>query len=257
MPFTDEQKAELNEILKGSLGEILAPALKDIETKFGKMANGAAMTAAEKAVKGFKEKLDAVPTAEALEEKLAARLEELKQTVVPQGGKPAGGVAASPDVEALKKQIADMQTAMQLSDKKRNTFETELAKERAARAEDLAKQKRTEERSLLSVALEKAGVTNPTHRAAATALLIDRGVIKRNDEGEVVLEYKDIEHASTELLPIEKGVATWAGTEEGKTFLPPKDSGGSGERGAGRNVAAGKNQFALNKEKIMAGLRGG
>ena len=245
--FTDEQKTELNEILKASIGELLAPALKDAETRFGKMANGAAMTAAEKAVKGFKDRLDGVPTAETLAETIKSSVTEMLAAHAP--AVKDKGSAGDGESDAMK----ELRKKLEASDKRQETLLADMRKKDEERQTILDKQRRNEERQTLTAALEKAGV-KPTLRPAAVALLTERGLVKRDEEGNILFDHKD-KDGNVEALPVEAGVGKWISTDEGKEYLPAKDTGGSGG-GGGRASAGGKNQFEINKANMLAGLRG-
>ena len=247
--FTDEQKAELGEMLKASIGELLAPALKDAETRFGKMANGAALTAAEKATKGLREQLSGVPTQETLAETIKASVTEMLAAHAPAA--PAKG-AGDGESEAMK----ELRKKLEASDKRQQSLVDDLKKKDIEQQAILDKQRRTEERQTLTAALEKAGVKT-TLRAAAVALLTERGLVKRDQDGNILFDHKD-KDGNVEALPVEAGIGKWVATDEGKEYLPPKDAGGSGDRGAGRGGTGntGKSQFEINKANMLAGLRG-
>lgn len=97
------------------------------------------------------------------------------------------------------------------------------------------KTKRSEERSALSGALNKLGIPEARAAGAIALLHTERQVVTRNDDGQIVMKVKRTYQgqASEELVPLEDGIAEWAKTEEGKTYMPAVKAGGSGERGGG------------------------
>jgi hypothetical protein len=97
--------------------------------------------------------------------------------------------------------------------------------ERRAREEMELRTRRNEERQHLTAALRASGVSEPMIRTLVPYLHSEAGKVKRGDDGSIVFVHDDEEH------PLEKGVAAWLKTEDGKAYLPPVDAGGSGNRG--------------------------
>jgi hypothetical protein len=63
--------------------------------------------------------------------------------------------------------------------------------------------------------------------------MIDRGVVARDADGNVVFKSKD-KRGAEEVLSLEEGITAWVATDEGKEYLPAKDSGGSGDPKGGK-----------------------
>ena len=98
----------------------------------------------------------------------------------------------------------------------------ELSKERDTLKEQMhAKSIESE----LSQALEAAGVTSPSLKRGATALL--KSDVRLDDDGKVVMD--------TKMGPksVAEAVKQWAATDEGKDYVtPPKGGGAKGTNGA-------------------------
>ena len=120
---------------------------------------------------------------------------------------------------------------------------------------------RKDARAQLDRSLTAAGVSADRLAGAAAFLFHDRDVIKRNEQGEVCMEFR--RDWGKELVPIEKGVEEWAATAEGKAYLPPAGGGGSGNTGgrppgSGPKLTGGKQAAAeAVGEWMLRARRGG
>jgi hypothetical protein len=102
------------------------------------------------------------------------------------------------------------------------------AQEDAAR-EDKTKAQRAEERGSLAEALRSAGVPDNRLRGAVAELYLDQQRIKRDAEGRIVFTMQ--RDWGVEELPVEKGIAEWVKSDEGKIYMPPVSANGSGNQG--------------------------
>ena len=155
------------------------------------------------------------------------RMAEMIAALKPAEQHAAAGAAATgadgkpplpPEYEA---RLKDMEKA--LSDERKRT-----AEERSQRQADLEKTKRGEERSALSDALRKLGVPESRLRAAVAMHAEDGRVIR--DEGGAI-KWRQPRDGYEDKLDLDKGLAEWAKTDEGKDFLPARGAGGSGGSG--------------------------
>ena len=214
MALTEEDKTTITELITATLTAALPTALEPMKKEFGRMANGAATTAAKAAIKAIEDKVASLPDAEGLATLIEAKIGEKVPAKV-EGAKDEAAQAASKAAEdKFQKQIDALKKQLQ-------------AKDDSEKAATL-KQQRTEERTVLGTALEKAGV-KPSLRPAAIALLIERGALARDAEGAVIYKSRDAAGAE-EIKQVEAGIADWIKSDEGKEYLPPKEAGGSGDK---------------------------
>lgn len=144
------------------------------------------------------------------------------------GGQPAAGgqnqqTQADPEVAKLREQIEKL------------TKDNE--RERKEKAEQAARIDQEQRERSITDALRSKGVRNELVDAAAALLLVKRNVLKRNDSGELVYVVKRKDYEDE--LPVADGVEEFLKTDEGKAYLPPRDVGGTGEKG-GHKVSTGK-----------------
>ena len=102
----------------------------------------------------------------------------------------------------------------------------QLDSEKAERERERQARMTQEERTALSQALTSRGVTGP-HLKGAMALLYDAEKRVVRDEGGTVA-FKVQRNGFDEVLPLEKALDEWLGTEDGKAYLPPRPVAGSG-----------------------------
>jgi hypothetical protein len=126
-------------------------------------------------------------------------------------------------MKTLEKQLADERKKRELSEAKQ--LETE------------AKRSRGEEDDALKSALMAAGVKDEVRIRSALHTHRGENRIKRDDAGNILFVKRS--DAGDEEMPLAKGIAEWAKTDEGKTFLPATGAGGSG---AGQQKAGNSGQ---------------
>ncbi len=153
-------------------------------------------------------------------------------------GKPKGD-AHSPELNAMKKQLAEVQAKMAEAEK--------------ATAAAIAAKRDQELRARASELLQASGA-DPKATKYALALLIDSEKrIGYDEEGAPV--FKD----QTGDLPMEAGIKSWLKSDEAKAILPARGVQGSGARQVGtpvRNGAAGASpddQMASILQKVFSG----
>lgn len=145
------------------------------------------------------------------------------------GKKPAraaGGAKISAEVQAQLDAILAANKKLQ----------RDLDAERTARTAAIERQKREEERTMLSTALTEHGVSKDMLRPALALLLHEEKRIRRVKVGEeesVVFADGDEQHSVAE------GVKAWV-AKDGQRFLPARDAAGTGSPGAARPGAPGK-----------------
>lgn len=112
-------------------------------------------------------------------------------------------------------------------------LEGQLAVEKKKREASEAKQveaetrrARAEEDDAVKSALMAAGVKDEARIRAALHTHRGEGRIKRDEAGAIMFVKRSDD--GDEEMPLTKGVAEWAKTDEGKVFLPPTGASGSG-----------------------------
>lgn len=186
-----------------------------LEKKMTEIANRAGADHAKRAAAKF-EKAIADRDAEiiGLKADLANRSAEQPK---PAGDKPP---KADDGVAALRKEMEAREAARE---KERSVEKAELAAQKAAA---LA----AEERSATLEALKEIGVSGAPAQGAYL-LLRDAKRLGRDEENKVV--FLDPKEGYVDKLAVGEGLKKWADTDEGKSFLPPKGLGGSGNKGGG------------------------
>lgn len=108
----------------------------------------------------------------------------------------------------------------------------QLAAEKDQREAERSKRMVAEERDLLRTTLLNNGVPSDRVELAEAYLYDKHRRLERDDDGNI--QFLVPEQGYTDRLPIGEGIAKFLKTDIGKTFLPPKDAGGSGSRGGSR-----------------------
>jgi hypothetical protein len=135
-------------------------------------------------------------------------------TKPPEGGGDGKGNQSPEMAELLRKQKA---------------LEGELAAERQARQTQETQTKETRRNSALQNALAKHGV-EPLRMKGAMAEVL--GQVQDSDDGQ--LFFRDTSKGYDNDLSLDDGIKSWASTDVGKSYLAPKDVGGSGQNQPGR-----------------------
>lgn len=153
----------------------------------------------------------------AIEHAMAAAIAPLQESIkglVPQEAagdpKPESGAAVSPQIaEMLRKQKA---------------LEGQLAEERKAREDQANAARESTRKARLTEALSKAGV-EPLRMRGAMAEVADS--VHLGDDGKIY--YRDTSKGYEEDLPLDKGMERWSSSDVGKSYMAPKQVGGSGQ----------------------------
>lgn len=118
-------------------------------------------------------------------------------------------------------------------DPKVNKLEQEVAKMRTEREQERAQMRNRERDSMLREELSQAGV-DPNRMRGAVAVLRD-ALVYDDKAGEWT--YRTKRDGIDEDLDVSAGVSEWAGTDEGKSYLAPKQGTQTEQRrGAGTRV---------------------
>lgn len=176
------------------------------------------------------------------EQVTAAVAEQLKSagggtTTPPAGGQqqtpPAGGQQTPPAGGAIPPEMQNQLAQLTAQMKTLQESVAEKDRQLKAAAETNA---RKEEDELLRGALKAAGVADPLVDAAA-AMFRQKGMIKRKDDGSIIVPVQRNQHGQTftEELGIPAFVGEWTKSEEGKHYLPARRVGGGGPGGQGPN----------------------
>lgn len=168
------------------------------------------LDAANKAVASqLKRKLDSAiaKALEPLQTQIAELAESRKTETLPEKGEDGASAEVKKlqsELEAMRKQVATEKEARETERKQREEGEAK------AQIRDL---------------LDKAGVDK---RRLRGALAVVRDQISRAEDGS--LTYRAERKGYTEDLPLADGITEWVGTDEGKSYLAPVDTKGSGTR---------------------------
>ena len=167
--------------------------------------------------------------ASARDKRLMGQIEKLLETRLSSLTQRAAAPADDPDDDEPHAAPAQGQQAAP-EDRRFAKLERQLAKERAAReaaekatAERDAKASRDDERARLSGLLQEAGISGAKLKAAVAVLHTEDRRVKRDADGSIVFVADDGDE-----VPLAAGIKTWLNSEEGKTYLPPRGSSGSG-----------------------------
>lgn len=120
----------------------------------------------------------------------------------------------------------------------------------SAREAEAQRALRVEERNVLQDALRKGGVDDARIRPAVALLYTEEQRIVRDDNGKVSM--KVVGKYGEELLPVDKAVAGWLQSDDGKIFLPPRGAAGSGSSHSGRGKSADSPKDKAAQEKADA-----
>lgn len=221
MPLDDDDKKAIEEMIGAAFtGESFTKSIgKVIEAQVGK---------AIKAIDVSKTIGETVP--KLIDEKLEALKTELKPK---EPDPPAGGAGGAGNGGAGTKPVTDDPEFKKLQVK---LAEMEAANKAAAKRAEEAEERRKAE--LLNNSIRDAliaGGADPKRVPLALPSLKERGIVKLNDEGKPVFLLK--REWGDELVAAEDGAKEWLGTEEGKFFVPPKNTQGTGDRIEKPNVA--------------------
>jgi len=154
------------------------------------------------------------------------------------GTPPKGGKGADKD-NPLAAQLTSLQKQLETEKKKREASEAKQAEAEARRA-------RAEEDDAVKSALMVAGVKDEARIRAALHTHRGEGRIKRDEAGTLLFVKRG--DAGEEEVPLAKGIAEWAKTDEGKVFLPPTGAAGSGGRGGQNGQTGGEKGKYTNSE---------
>lgn len=223
MPFNDDDKKEIAEIVKASLGDGLNETInkaitarnKDVEKKLDK--------ALAEAFTAFAPKLDEIVT---------AKLEEGKKAGGEGGGeqKDPKAILDHPEFKGLQKQLADLK-------KESEAAKAETAAERAKVRDATLRQK-------LGEGLGSIGIADNFRVSKAIGDLVDSSKrVRWADEGDGIV-FRDSDGSEVDLAT---GLKGWAKTDEGKFYLPPRGTTGSGATSGGRSPGTGDGSKALQK----------
>lgn len=200
----------------------------------------------------FKEMLGAVVT-----ETMAPMLDEVKKLVVAAPPKndeeEAAGKGKKKGVDELPPEIKARLASLEEENAKVN----KKLKLQEEKAEKEANEKRLyKERTTLTDALRAAGIPEGIAPAAAAMLHMDQKRVKttKNDNDEEVLTFTVARPGGPEDWPVEKGVAEWIKTDQGKAFLPARDGGGAGGGGKGSLGGGGGKNGVVTDSDLLAGF---
>lgn len=214
MPLEEADKKFIAELITSSLGEFAK----------GDAFKGAINGTVAGAIKGLK-----------LDEKLAERDEKLKAleeagnasgdgggNKADKGSQGKSGDADSPELRRLNAKLEEQ--AKQIENEKRARLESEEAR----KTERL--------RGATRDALAKAGVSAERIRHAMALLQTD-GRIALDDNGTPVMKFA--REWGEESIPLDKGLAEWVKTDDGKVYLPATGTQGTGGGAGGTGGQSG------------------
>jgi hypothetical protein len=156
---------------------------------------------------------------------------------------PPGDINEHPVVKGLTKRLAELEQASKAR-------EDELAAEKA-------KVKDKELRQELSSHLAKAGISGTFAEHAIGYLVDSKKLVSYDEDGNMV--FKDTKGS----VDLKTGITSWAKSEDGKLYQPPRGAGGSGERPTGAGAAGNRpngQSGTVSEQEIgnaLAGLMGG
>jgi hypothetical protein len=150
-------------------------------------------------------------------ESVGSAVKDALKDFTPPAPPPATGDGGneSDEVKALQARLKEQETKFE--DMQRKTKEKEDA---AARQE---------ERGILESQLRKQGVPDARLRAAVSLISHELGTVQRDDTNNIIWNAQ--RDGYSERLSVDDGVKEFLNTDEGKTFLPPTNAGGSGDHG--------------------------
>lgn len=214
-PTPEEIEVKKQEDAKKAADE----ADKALEARISKTVNGAITAHMKRQEPG----LTKADLASFLDERDAkkAELDEEKRKAAAAGGSGKGGADNAPEIAKLQKELAEIKKKAEAAE--------------AKGAEQEKKQQLADDKSTIAKTLEAAGVTVAGRARAAMNHLLSEGLVKRVDDRLVGIDKdgdeQDLADTITDFLK----------TDDGKIFLPPTGSAGSGSdknRGGGNGKAA-------------------
>jgi hypothetical protein len=137
----------------------------------------------------------------------------------PEDPKPA---PEDPKPDARDAELAKMRSEQ---DKMRKALEAQ----REEAETEKRKAREQAERSALAEALRSGGVDENRMRAAVAYLYLDERRIRRDEDDNIVMSFQ--REWGEELVPVDKGIAEYLRSDQGKVFLPPVEAAGSGNKG--------------------------
>lgn len=110
----------------------------------------------------------------------------------------------------------------------------EMEEMQAARKQEAEKAQRLQDRNALTEQLTTAGVRKEMTGPLITWLLSDESgrLVRRTDEGKLVFAMGADAGDEVDELPLKEGLTAWFKSDTGKTYLAPRQAGGSGFQGA-------------------------
>lgn len=138
--------------------------------------------------------------------------------------------SADPAIIALQNKIAESDRLMKQLQEQAKQKEEAAQKSEAARRD-------VEARTRLASALRTAGVREELVDPAVSYLYVDKKTVTYNDDGNLVFWHKG--EYGPEERTVEKGAESWL-SGEGKHYLPPRQTGGTGATGGSVSPVRGK-----------------
>jgi hypothetical protein len=177
-----------------------------------------------------------------------ASLAQMQETLTKMSTKPAVDEDAEDgEPEAPKKSVEDPKAT-----KRFTRLEKELAEEREARkkaeriqAEQAESAKRNEMRGQFQQALTEHGISDPRLMRAALDQLEQDGFMVR-DEGDKIRFKGNDKYGIETLFDPKVGLKNWV-QQEGKSFVPAVDAGGSGSNPARNNMGSNPSKGEFSK----------
>lgn len=233
----------------GGGGEAPKLTAEDIDRKIAGAVQGVWKRMESKLPTMIDEKLSTVV------ESFGGKFDELKALLdkpkpVASEGEGAGD-KESPELLKLRKQI-EMLTEQNRKNEQR------AEEERKAREQREAEISASQEREALSKVLEEGGVKDARRAGAVAYLYLDQKRVKRNEKGEICFADKD-SYGDEVLVPVAQGVKKWLSGDEGKAYLPPVETHGSGTRGGTggqQQHGRGMNRAQAERELFAGGMEG-
>lgn len=136
-------------------------------------------------------------------------------------------VSNDPAIIALQNKLAEGERVMKQLQEQSRQKEEEAKKELAARRD-------VEARTRLATALRAGGVREELVEPAVSYLYVDKKTVTYDDSGDLVFWHKG--DYGPEPRTVEKGAEGWL-AGEGKNYLPPRPTAGTGNTGGSREPA--------------------
>jgi hypothetical protein len=169
----------------------------------------------------------------------------------PDGDEPTGGAgdkARGGDGKFAGKLSPEAEARIKAAEKRAEKAE-KLALDNEKRAKEAEEKKAwQEERTTLTGALTKAGVRKELMPAAIALLHTEQKRLSRAEDGTLRFKHGDDDHE------VDAGIAAFLKTEEGQSYLPPRNAAGSGSTGANRGTGGGTTSGSASDADIGAWL---